>query len=321
MLVAGLVCGLPGAVSAQICSVGAPNASYGTVSVLNGNAADTTTSFSVSCSFGIPFASVQLCLQFPQGTPSGAGTLRYMSSGANQAVHQIFSNSARTVVWGSWGYGGAATFASGGVSAVINLGVIGTGSTSLTVFGRFAGSQQDLPPGTYTWTGTAPVLAYGYGSGGCGSSPGNGNDNPGTITWTAIVSADCNVSTTPVNFGSLSTLGSTVTATGSVNVQCTRTTPYSISLGNGLNASGSQRRMRLGATLNYINYGLFTDAAGTNAWTSSTSATSCTSGTGTCVLGTGTGFSQTTTVYGRIPAQTTPPIGIYSDTVVVTITY
>jgi spore coat protein U-like protein len=39
-------------------------------------------------------------------------------------------------------------------------------------------------------------------------------------------------------------------------------------------------------------------------------------------LGTGTGATQpAVTVYGRVPPQTTPAIGTYTDTVVVTVTY
>ena len=37
--------------------------------------------------------------------------------------------------------------------------------------------------------------------------------------------------------------------------------------------------------------------------------------------GTGSGLAQSLTVYGRVPAQTTPSPGAYTDTVVVTLTY
>jgi spore coat protein U-like protein len=104
-------------------------------------------------------------------------------------------------------------------------------------------------------------------------------------------------------------------------VQCTNTTPYSIGLNNGINASGSQRRVQVGATGNYLNYGLYTDAAYSNAWVATTSATSCTAGVSTCSLGTGTGSNQNITVYGRIPPQTAPIVGTFTDTVVVTVTF
>ncbi len=39
------------------------------------------------------------------------------------------------------------------------------------------------------------------------------------------------------------------------------------------------------------------------------------------VAGTGDGTQTNYTVYGRVPAQTTPSAGFYSDTVVATVTY
>jgi spore coat protein U-like protein len=95
-------------------------------------------------------------------------------------------------------------------------------------------------------------------------------------------------------------------------VQCTSTTPYSVGLDSGTNASEGQRRMRLGATANYLNYGLYTDMARSHAWATTTSTTSCTSGTSTCYLGTGSGSNQSVTVYGRVPTQTAPSSGTSS---------
>jgi spore coat protein U-like protein len=111
-----------------------------------------------------------------------------------------------------------------------------------------------------------------------------------------------------------------IQTTAVITVQSTNTTPYSISLNNGQNASGSQRRMSGGAG-NYVSYGLYTDAGYSQPWTSTTSTTSCTGGTGTCVLGTGTGSNQNLTIYGQVPPQTAPATGAYTDTVVVTVTF
>jgi spore coat protein U-like protein len=112
-----------------------------------------------------------------------------------------------------------------------------------------------------------------------------------------------------------------IDSTATIAVKCTNTTPFSIGMNNGANASGSQNRLRLGATSNYINYGLYTDSARSHAWVTTTSTTSCTSGTSTCVLGTGTGLNQNTTVYGRVPSQTAPSSGTFTDTVIITVTF
>jgi spore coat protein U-like protein len=65
---------------------------------------------------------------------------------------------------------------------------------------------------------------------------------------------------------------------------------------------------------NTLNYSLFSNAGRTTNWGNNI-------GTDT-VAGTGTGALQTLTVYGRIPAsQTTAPVGSYSDTITVTVTF
>jgi spore coat protein U-like protein len=65
-----------------------------------------------------------------------------------------------------------------------------------------------------------------------------------------------------------------------------------------------------GATVNYT---LYSDSGRTTVW-------GTTIGTNT-VAATGSGAAQSYTVYGRIPAQTTPAPGTYNDTVTVTVTY
>ena len=39
------------------------------------------------------------------------------------------------------------------------------------------------------------------------------------------------------------------------------------------------------------------------------------------IAGTGSGGSQSYTVYGRVPPQTTPAAATYTDTITVTVTY
>jgi spore coat protein U-like protein len=114
-------------------------------------------------------------------------------------------------------------------------------------------------------------------------------------------------------------LTSAITANASIAVQCTNTTPYSIGLDNGANASSGQRRMQ--SSGNFINYNLYTDSGFSLPWTTTSSASSCTAGSGSCVLGTGTGANQNVTVYGQVPVQPSPAPGGYNDTVVVTVTY
>jgi spore coat protein U-like protein len=97
-------------------------------------------------------------------------------------------------------------------------------------------------------------------------------------------------------------------------VVCTRGAPYQIALGAGLNDGGlgvDARKMKAGSAT--IAYQLYRDASRTLVWGNTLNTD--TKG------GSGDGSTQNHTVYGRVPAQTTPAPGTYSDTIVVTIEY
>lgn len=128
------------------------------------------------------------------------------------------------------------------------------------------------------------------------------------------ITAECRiVSASDLNFGSNGVLAANVDATSTIAVQCTNNTPYTLALGpgNGAGATVASRKMTSGGAT--INYSLYTTAARTSVWGNTT-------GTDT-QAGTGNGASQSFTVYGRVPAQTTPAPGTYNDVVAVTISY
>jgi spore coat protein U-like protein len=91
------------------------------------------------------------------------------------------------------------------------------------------------------------------------------------------------------------------------------TTPYNIGLdaGTGSGATVAVRKMSNGG--NTVNYSLYSDSGRSTVWGN-------TVGTDT-VAATGNGTSQSYTVYGRVPAQTTPAAATYTDTITVTVTY
>jgi spore coat protein U-like protein len=136
-----------------------------------------------------------------------------------------------------------------------------------------------------------------------------------TMSVSATVTANCTVSTSPVAFGSVDTLGGNHDATGSVTVNCTNGAAWSAGAnqGSGTGATMANRRMTSGA--NTLTYRLFTDAGRTVTWGDGSTGTAA-------VAGTGTGSTQSFTIYGRVPSgQTTVRAGSYADTVSVTITY
>ena len=128
-----------------------------------------------------------------------------------------------------------------------------------------------------------------------------------TLTASCVIN-----SASTLNFGSQGVLVANVDNTSTLAVQCTSTTPYNIGLdaGQGPGATIAARKMTHGA--NAVTYSLYSDTNRTVVWGNTV---------GTMVAGTGNGASQSYTVYGRVPPQTTPAAALYSDTITVTVTY
>lgn len=98
---------------------------------------------------------------------------------------------------------------------------------------------------------------------------------------------------------------------GLLILTCTLGTNYTVALDDGLNASGTQRRMSNGT--DFVNYNLFQDAARTQPW----NTTNTKSGTISLL-----NLNVDLTVYGRVPAAAqSVSAGVYTDTVVMTISW
>lgn len=133
-----------------------------------------------------------------------------------------------------------------------------------------------------------------------------------TMGVSMTITAGCTVTATPMAFGTAQVLGANVDATATVSPTCTNTTPYTVSLDIGTGATVTARKMAgpAGATIDYV---LYRDASRTQVW-------GATAGSDT-VAGTGNGSAQAITVYGRVPAQSSPAPGSYADVVTATVTY
>ena len=126
-------------------------------------------------------------------------------------------------------------------------------------------------------------------------------------------SQDCSVSASGVAFGVIGVLEFAEDATGEVSVTCLDGLPYTIGLDGGGGAAGpTNRRMSSGSNL--IPYGLYKDSARSQHWGQLGDSDGP-------VSDTGTGPLQLFQVFGRVPAQTAPTPGAYSDVITVTVTY
>ena len=136
----------------------------------------------------------------------------------------------------------------------------------------------------------------------------------GTLAVTLTIASTCTVTGGTVAFGSQGVLSSVVSQPGTFTVTCTNTTGYTVGLDKGTwGSSVTTRMMKSPTTLATVNYSLFSDSGHTTNWGDTS---------GAWVGGTGNGTAQTLTVYGQIPAQTTPAAAAnYADSVTITVTY
>ena len=128
--------------------------------------------------------------------------------------------------------------------------------------------------------------------------------------WSPAAWSACTLNVVGVIFGSYDTLsGTAVDSTGNIGVTCDLATPYTIALSPG-SGSYASRAMTSGATV--LNYNLYTDATRLIVWGD---------GSGGSSPVVGLGANNNHTVYGRIPGSQNVPVGTYTDTITVTLTF
>jgi spore coat protein U domain-containing protein, fimbrial subunit CupE1/2/3/6 len=122
--------------------------------------------------------------------------------------------------------------------------------------------------------------------------------------------ATCTLGVTDVTFGEydiFESLDSNIT--GSVSVSCDSDTTLQVTLGAG-SGTFSARKMLNGTST--LLYNLFLDPAHLTLWGDGSP--------GTGLLGL-SGSGGTYTIYGRIPARQNVPAGLYTDSIVVSLTF
>ncbi len=304
---------MAGTATAQSCSFAMTDVNFGTVTLQSGSPIDTTATFSATCQ-GLALTTVRVCASFGAGSggAAGSGAPRYMVSGATQLAYNVYSDAAHTTPLG--GYSGLLSLL-GGATLSVPLNASGKGSASFTVYGRIPAGQSTTPPGIYqsSFAGTETSVYYQYVSILTCAQILNGTVSRVPFTVLAVVPASCTVSATNMDFGSVTSLASAVDATSTVTANCTRTTPYEIALNGGVSGASdpTQRVMSNGSHI--LKYGLYRNSQRTLPWGG-------VSGSSTAA-GVGTGSAQALTVYGTVPQSVTPAPGVYTDTIVVTLTY
>jgi spore coat protein U-like protein len=133
----------------------------------------------------------------------------------------------------------------------------------------------------------------------------------------AIVTPNCRMTLTPLNFGNYDPLGVhgsvELDASANVTLTCTLDSVATIAIDQGQNQAGSLSR-RLSSGDQRLNYELYRDAARTQTWSTGPNAVRYVSTTGIA-------SSNELTVYGRIPPGQDVAAGSYNDVVTATVNF
>jgi spore coat protein U-like protein len=124
------------------CTIAANPVAFGSINPLTGLAFDATGSLDVTCTNGAPWTATA-----DAGVGSGATLLtRRMTSSGNTLNYVLYTNSGRSIVWGS-GSGGTGSLTGTGNGA----------AQSVTIYGRVTAGQTSAPAGTYADTVTVTI--------------------------------------------------------------------------------------------------------------------------------------------------------------------
>lgn len=292
--------------SAQSCNA-TVNVDFGTVNLVAGNVIDQNGTASISCSGFAANETIRVCA----GISDGPAMDRLPEAG--NIGYRLYSDANRTVVWGTTS--GAPNYPAGEVVQVNGGGSL---NFNLNVYGRiFAGQNATPTTALSNIYQSVPQVTVGAANAtinpNCatvGSQGGGG----GTALIRATYEPVCSITANPLAFGAVASTLHNVDRSTSISATCSAATLFTLAIDGGQAGSltsPTNREMRNG--INKLWYGLYSDGAYALAWGAIQGLD--------VVSSSGTGSTVAIPVYGRIQPQTTPAAGLYTDTVIVTITY
>lgn len=277
---------------------------------------DTTTTVQVRCT-GLFQTGVQVkvCLGLPAGVDNALVPVRHMASAGARLNYQIYSDVSRSIIWGPLA---SAVAPPATVQLTLNQGgfLFPYGEATVQMYGRIMPGQSGLPAGTYSSVMSGAEVA---------SSSNTSLSCSSMQVWEtftaraqATLPGSCTIIANDLGFGLRNDLSTAVDATTSIGLTCTDGTAYQVRLDGGtITGNVAARKMGLGGNPpGAIAYQLYRDPNRAQVWGDGSAGTTTVIGTGT-----GTGNPVTLTVYGRVPAQPTPPAGYYQDVVTATVVY
>ncbi len=303
----------PGAAHAQSCSATVGDAAFAAVDPLGTTAQATTATLTFTCQNLVPAIPVTLCANLDAGSggADGMGGRLVSAGGGHTMSFQLWQDSNHSVPWGS-----ISNTSLGTVPAITATpGLSGKITVTRTLYATVSGSGGTVP-GSYTSAFANEQFLWGLNLLGCSGVTVGTTITPATFTFTAPVSADCSVQTSPLAFGNVGLLTSAAAAQNEIDVTCTSTTTYSVGLDHGQTGTGPTSRLMVFGG-GHVTYGIYKDLSHTQPWGNLADGLSYVQSG----VGTGASGAQPFYGYGLAPVQATPRPGGYSDNIVVTVTY
>lgn len=291
-----------------LCSASVTPVNFGIVNPTTGLNTDTTGTLSVTCT-GLSLAgAATVCVSIGPGSGGATSAAsRNMVAGVAQMSFGLYQNSGY-----SQPFGGLWSSPSEILAVPVTIPLLGSATVTRSVYGRIP-AQTGVAVGDYTSTlAVTSTNALVLNLGGCNSQvlP---LVNTSSFVATAKVQNACKLVVNDLDFGSHGLLKTSIDRSTTIDATCTAGTPYTLAIGPGLSGATDPALRRMMRGSEGLTYGLYRDPGRSLPWGWS-------SGVNT-FSGTGAGAKQMVPVYGRVPAQTSPSPGTYTDTVVVTLTY
>ncbi|AUT45656.1 spore coat U domain-containing protein [Achromobacter sp. AONIH1] len=268
----------------------------------------------VNCLF--LFLGTRVCISLGTGNTSPSIAARAMGNGSYRMNYNLYTDPGYSSVWG------AATTSpptSQVLTDVIDASLsvpiyakLPGGQTSVSTVGNADTQYQEIYSGASVHVEVQTALFF----------PDSVNCPLSSPTWVmtmpltvkALVQKNCTISATNLVFPAQGVLTVPVPGSSQISVQCTNNNAYSLAL-NGGTVGGNvlARKMKHSTAADTVSYQLYQGSNYAIVWGDASG--------GSPKTGLGSGTVQNHTVYGRVPAQTTPRPGSYSDTVTATITF
>jgi spore coat protein U-like protein len=332
MILLGMLLALAcGQARADACSIAQTDIVFPSVSSITTSDAYVNAKFKVTCTWtsfvaGLLFPNATVCLYLGGGSGNSNANVtipRQLSNGTKRVNYNLYTDTSYSAakVWGGWSgtdtTGNAITFT---LTKSDNL--IGSLTQDVNLYGKLNAdanlSSMNVGPDnlvfTSNFTGANVLMRYIFfltGSNNCllGTSIGM------PFNVSASVINDCTINIGNLAFPNASLLSSAVRTTSTLTTRCSLNTPYRVTFSAGTTPGNSisARRMIGGPSNELVTYQISNTLDGPSLGDGS-------GGTLT-IDGTGNGATQTQTVYGLVPPQSTPTPGDYKDTVVATVSF